>query len=64
MNYRQPTSATREIAPCKGCTDRYIACHDNCQRYQAWKAEVYEVQQKRNEFNRKNGRKEWDLRRS
>ena len=24
---------------CKGCPDRALACHDHCERYQAWRAE-------------------------
>lgn len=24
--------------PCKGCTERHPACHDNCEGYKAWKA--------------------------
>lgn len=26
-------------SPCKGCADRYPACHDHCERYLAIKAE-------------------------
>ena len=26
----------RETAPCKGCTDRYTACHGSCEKYQEW----------------------------
>ena len=26
-------------APCRGCPDRYPACHDHCQKYQQWLAE-------------------------
>ena len=25
--------------PCKGCTERYSACHDDCDRYKAFQAE-------------------------
>lgn len=24
--------------PCRGCPDRFTACHDSCDRYHAWKA--------------------------
>lgn len=24
-------------APCRGCQERYLACHDHCERYQSWK---------------------------
>lgn len=23
--------------PCKGCTERFEACHDHCEKYQVWK---------------------------
>ena len=35
-------------APCKGCTERYSACHDDCDRYKAFQAECL----KSNEYNR------------
>ena len=25
-------------APCKGCMDRVLGCHDNCEKYQEYKA--------------------------
>ena len=28
------------ISPCKGCADRYLACHGSCDRYKEWKAEL------------------------
>ena len=34
-------------APCKGCTERYSACHDECEKYKAYRAE----QLKSNEYN-------------
>lgn len=27
----------KDMAPCKGCTDRYEACHGKCERYLSWK---------------------------
>ena len=27
------------ICPCKGCEDRFEACHDKCEMYKMWKAE-------------------------
>lgn len=27
------------IAPCKSCTERYVACHDTCEKYQEWREE-------------------------
>lgn len=26
-------------APCRDCPDRYLACHDHCPKYQAFRAE-------------------------
>ena len=26
--------------PCKGCFDRKLLCHSQCERYKAWKAEL------------------------
>lgn len=30
-------------APCKNCPDRCVACHDRCEKYQAWHAERVEL---------------------
>ena len=27
-------------APCKDCPNRHPACHDQCEKYLAWKAEL------------------------
>lgn len=35
-------------APCKGCTERYSACHDECEKFKAFQAEKV----KSNEYNR------------
>jgi len=40
-----------EISPCKGCTDRYVACHDTCEAYMKWR-ERYHAQQKHLEANK------------
>lgn len=42
--------------PCKDCEKRKLGCHGFCQEYQAWKAELDEVNRKRyaekeNQFN-------------
>ena len=34
----------KENAPCKGCSERHIACHDSCDRFKEWK-ERYHAQQ-------------------
>lgn len=28
------------VAPCKGCPNRYPACHDKCEHYISWKKEL------------------------
>jgi hypothetical protein len=33
--------------PCKGCTERYEACHDHCERYKAWKAPLIEAYERK-----------------
>lgn len=32
-------------APCKNCNDRYLACHDNCEKYKEFNAERKRVQE-------------------
>lgn len=27
-------------APCKNCKDRYLGCHDHCDKYKAFKEEI------------------------
>lgn len=27
-------------APCKGCQERYLGCHANCEKYKEFKAET------------------------
>ena len=29
----RPDATSHQIAPCKGCSERYIACHDHCERF-------------------------------
>ena len=35
-----------KVSPCKGCEDRYLACHDYCDRYKKWKKYVEETKMK------------------
>ena len=65
----RPPAIVRGESPCTGCTERYPACHDKCPKdnrgeygYQAWRAEVFEVQKKRTAYNRLNRRYLWELR--
>ena len=44
---------TREVSPCKGCTDRFTACHDKCEKYKAWKSRLGEVNKRRKEYDAK-----------
>lgn len=27
----------KQLSPCKGCTERHLACHDSCPKYKEWK---------------------------
>lgn len=38
---------------CKGCTDRYVGCHDRCESYKSAKAEY---EKKKDEVYKKKGR--------
>lgn len=49
----RPDPVTREMSPCKGCTDRFTACHDKCEKYKAWKTRLDEVNKRRKEYNEK-----------
>ena len=45
-----PIEQTREISPCRGCSDRHIACHDKCEKYKAWKSQLEEVNKRSKEY--------------
>ena len=56
----------RDVAPCKGCTERFTACSQKCPKdergefgYKAWKAELEEVKENRKAYNNLNRRKKW-----
>jgi hypothetical protein len=47
----------RQPSPCKGCTERFIACSDHCPKdlrgeygIKAWKADLEAVKQKKKAF--------------
>lgn len=42
-----------KTAPCKYCEDRYLACHDKCEKYKEWKAELDEKKAVREEALKK-----------
>ena len=31
------------MAPCKGCQDRKLACHDRCDKYKIYKEEINRI---------------------
>ncbi len=35
------------IAPCKGCPDRVLGCHDHCPKYKEFKKEIERINKKR-----------------
>ena len=43
----------RDKPPCKGCAERYPGCHDNCEKYKAWKSRLDEVNKRRKEYESK-----------
>lgn len=49
---------TRISAPCKGCTERFLACSDRCPKdvrgefgYMAWKKAVKDIDAKRKQYH-------------
>lgn len=51
-------NSCREISPCMGCTERFIACQDRCPKdargeygYAAWKQAVAIIAKKRKDYN-------------
>ena len=68
MSPRKPAQSYRKSAPCKGCTEKFEACHGKCPKdqrgeygYDAWKAEIAGVKKNRSEFNDMNWRKIWQI---
>lgn len=62
----------RDVSPCKGCAERFVACSDRCPKdqrgeygYKAWKANIEEVKKVRKNYlnNRHEERKreKWGL---
>jgi len=35
---------------CRGCEKRYLGCHDHCEDYKAFKAEIEERKRREKEF--------------
>ncbi len=42
------------IAPCKGCTSRHMACHDQCERYKEYRKYLDEINERRKAYNEVN----------
>lgn len=32
----------KDTSPCDGCTERYLACHSKCKRYDIWLKEQHD----------------------
>lgn len=64
-NRRKMSNAIRDLSPCTGCTERFLACSDKCPKdargergYKAWKGEIARVKnEKRKYLNSMNIRK-------
>ena len=41
----------RGVSPCTECTERHIACHDNCSQYKEWKAEAQKIKAAKRNFD-------------
>lgn len=48
----RPDPITREVPPCKDCTDRHEACWGKCEKYKAWKLRLEELNNARHEYDR------------
>ena len=49
----RPDPVTREISPCKGCSDRHEACWGKCEKYKEWKRDLDELNRRRKEYENK-----------
>jgi predicted ATP-dependent serine protease len=49
----RPDPSTREMSPCKDCTDRHEACWGKCEKYKSWKSRLDELNQRRKEYEAK-----------
>ena len=38
-------------APCYNCDERYIGCHDSCEKYREYKSKVGDINQEKRECN-------------
>lgn len=51
------SNAIRDVAPCKGCTERFTACQDHCPKdargeigIKAWKAEINRIKEEKQRY--------------
>ena len=49
----RPDPVTREMSPCKGCTERHEACWGKCEKYKSWKAKLEKVNDERRKYNQR-----------
>ena len=56
MNKKLP-NVIRDVSPCKGCEEKFAACHDRCPKdargeygFGAWRAEVDRVNKARHQY--------------
>ena len=49
----RPDPVTREMSPCKDCTERNEACCGKCEKYKEWKSWLDEVNKRRKEYEAK-----------
>lgn len=46
----RPDPVTREMPPCKGCTERHEVCWGKCEKYKEWKKLVDGANKARKEY--------------
>lgn len=59
MEHQRLPNVSRNLAPCKDCSERFIACSDKCPKdargeygYLAWKAEQNKIKQAEKEYKK------------
>ena len=47
-------NGTRDVSPCAFCKpeDKYTACHDTCEKYKKWRANLDAIKKKRPEYHK------------
>ena len=38
-------------SPCYNCDEKYIGCHDSCEKYREYKSNIDEINQAKREYN-------------